>query len=161
MKPLSIDDRRHVEAAKGWCELHSFQDADAELEQVTPENRDHPDVLEARWQVCANLDKWEEALDLANAIARKRPGGPEGYIYTASSLREMDRFEEAFLVLLQAVERFPDDEMILYDLACICCCLERPEDARNWLSRAVDVGGDELMKRALTDPDLELICAAE
>jgi hypothetical protein len=79
VKPLSIDDRRHVQAAKGWCGLHSFQDANAELEQVTRENRDHPDVLEARWQVCANLDKWEEALELADVIAGKAPGKPADY----------------------------------------------------------------------------------
>jgi len=157
--PLSFDDRRHVDAAKGWCQLHAFAEAEAELERVTPESRAHPDVLEVHWQVCANLDEWEEALALANAIARNVPCEPKGYIYTASSLRELDRVDEAYLVLLQAVEGFPDDEMILYDLACICCCLKRPQEARNWLSRAVDVGGDEIAKRSLDDPDLELIRA--
>ncbi len=82
MKPLDHDDRRHVEAAQGWCELHSFLEANAELDQVKPENRAHPDVLEARWQVYANLDKWEEALELASELMRTVPGRPEGFLYT-------------------------------------------------------------------------------
>jgi hypothetical protein len=90
MQPLKLGDRRHVEAAKGWCALHAFEDANQELEQVAPEFRAHPDVLEVRWQVCANLGKWDKALELANALARKAPG-PQGYIYAASSLRELDQ----------------------------------------------------------------------
>ena len=104
MNQLSLNDRRHVEAAKGWCELHSFADAYAELEQVTPAMRSHPDVLEVRWQVYANLDKWEGALDLANAIRILVPDSPKGHIYTASSLRELGRVDEALRTVRMAAE---------------------------------------------------------
>jgi tetratricopeptide (TPR) repeat protein len=136
MKPLDQDDRRHVEAAKGWCELHSFLEANEELEQVKPGNRAHPDVLEVRWQVYANLEKWDGALELASALMRMVPDKPEGYLYTASSLQELGRREEALQTLLAAVKRFPGDEIVLYDLACLCCILERVEEARKWLARA-------------------------
>ncbi|MCL4180230.1 MAG: tetratricopeptide repeat protein [Verrucomicrobia bacterium] len=155
MKPLDQDDRRHVEASKGWCELHSFLEANEELEQVQPQNRAHPDVLEARWQVYANLEKWDGALELASALMRMMPSKPEGYLYTASSLQELGRKEESLQTLLTAVERFPADEIVLYDLACLCCLLGRVEDARRWLAKAIEVGGDEVKLRALDDTDLE------
>jgi tetratricopeptide (TPR) repeat protein len=157
MKPLDHDDRRHVEAAQGWCELHSFLEANAELDQIKPENRAHPDVLEARWQVYANLEKWEGALELASALMRTVPGKPEGFLYTASSLQELGRREEALQTLLAAVNRFPSDEIVLYDLACVWCMLGRAEEARNWLAKAIEVGGDEIKLRALDDLDLKPI----
>ena len=155
MNPLSLPYRRHVEAAKGWCELHAFDEANAELEQVTSECRAHPDVLEVRWLACANLEKWEAALDLANAIARSVPNEPKG-TYLASSLRELGRKNEAFTSPAPSGGPVPlRRDVVLYDLACVCCLLGQVEDARAWLGKAIDVGGDELKKRALDDPDLE------
>ncbi|SRR6266567_693913 len=124
VKPLSQSDRRHVEAANGWCRLESFQEATAELEQITLENQGHPDVLEVRWQICANLGKWPDALEFATAVAVQAPGKPDGWIYKASALHELGRNPEAHEVLIEAAKRFPDDEIILYDLACVCCLLK-------------------------------------
>ena len=87
------------------------------------EARAHPDVLGVRWQVYANQERWEEALDLADAFIRKAADRPEGHIHVASSLQELGRAQEALAVLLQAAQRFPQDEIILYDLACLCCLL--------------------------------------
>jgi tetratricopeptide (TPR) repeat protein len=39
-----------------------------------------PNVLEVRWQIYVSLEKWEDALDLANAVARALPNEPKGYI---------------------------------------------------------------------------------
>lgn len=153
-------EHRHVDAAKGWCELHAFAEANAELEAVTPESRAHPDVLEVRWQMYANQERWEEALDVANAFMRKTADRPEGYIYVASTLHGLGRMEEALAVLLQAVQRFPADEIVLYDLACLCCLLGQSRDARGWLEMAIAVGGDAIKKRALDDPDLESVWTA-
>lgn len=161
MQSLSPDDRRHVEAAKGWCELQAFTEADAELEGLTPECRIHPDVLEVRWHICAQSDELEAALELVNAFMRKVPNRTEGYLYVASSLEELGRREEALAVLLQAVQRFPRDEIVLYDLACICCLLGQARDAKGWLGMAIEVGGDEIKKRALDDPDLEAVWGEE
>jgi hypothetical protein len=72
VKPLSLDDRRHVEAAKGRCELHAFIDANYDSGQVSRECCAHPGVLEAA-QVHANVGNWEETMDLANAIRTTLP----------------------------------------------------------------------------------------
>lgn len=73
MKPFEPPDSLHVEATKGWCELHAFLDANEELDKVSASLRTHPQVLEARWQVYANLKRWEGALDIATALVEKRP----------------------------------------------------------------------------------------
>ncbi len=157
MKSLEPPDSTHLEAAKGWCELHAFVEADAELDKITPTLRAHPQVLEVRWQVYANLETWDGALDIASAIVKMAPDWPSGWIYKASSLNELARPEEAYETLVEAARQFPSDEIILYDLACVCCALHRPDEGRAWLKEAIDAGGSEIRLRALDDPDLELI----
>src|ERR1044071_1726377 len=51
MKPLVDSDLRQVRAAQGWLELGDYLSADAELDEITPELRAHPDVLKVRWGV--------------------------------------------------------------------------------------------------------------
>jgi predicted Zn-dependent protease len=144
----------HVEAAKGWCELHNYKEAEVELGRVRSELHNHPLVLEARWQINMNLEKWDAALEVANAIVKQSPEWPNGWIYKGETLTEMERLEEAQETLHQAAERFPTDEIILYDLACVCCTLCRFDKARFWLNKAIDAGGEPVRQRALDDPDL-------
>ena len=152
-------DSRYVDAAKGWCELHAFLEAEAELDKIDPKFRAHHSVLEVRWQVCANLGKWDGALDIANAIVTITPDCASGWIYKASSLNELNRHREAYETLRTAAERFASDEIIRYDLACVCCASNRVDEARTWLVRAIAAGGDQVKRRALEDPDLKPVNA--
>ena len=157
MKPLEHPDNHHLEAAKGWCELHAYLDANEELEKISPALRAHPDVLELRWQVYANLKNWAGALEIATAIVKLRPDWPNGYLYRSTCLTELGRHMEAHQTLSEAASRFPKDEIILYDLACICCALKRVDEARLWLGKAIEAGGREVKFWASHDSDLEPI----
>jgi hypothetical protein len=53
MKALQPPDSLHLQAGHGWCELHSFREANGELEKIAPKLRAHPSVLEVRWQIYA------------------------------------------------------------------------------------------------------------
>ena len=152
-------DSHYVDAAKGWCEIHAFLEAEAELDKIAPNFRAHPSVLEVRSQVCANLGKWDGALDIANAIVTMTPDYASGWVYKASSLNELNRHREAYETLRTAEERFPSDEIILYDLACVCCASNRVDEARTWLVRAIEARGDGVKRRALEDPDLKPVNA--
>lgn len=154
MRPLEQPDSSHVQAAKGWCELKSFDEAAAELDKVAPALRSHPLVLEARWQVCANLGDWGEAFNHATAIIQVEPDWPNGWIYLANSLGELDRIDEAYDTLKRAQPYFPEHEIIAYDLACFCCTLNRRDEAREWVSKAIDLGGNEVKLKVLDDPEL-------
>ena len=157
VKPLQHPATVHLRAAQGWLELGKPLEANEELEWITPQLRSHPDVMEVRWQISANLEKWERALEIATALAKMRPDWPNGWIYRASSLTELNRHLEAHETLSEAATRFPSDEIILYDLACVCCALKRLDEAQTWLGRSLELGGEEIKRRALDDPDLEPI----
>ena len=46
VKPLPPDDARHLQTAEGWLELGNHIEANTCLEQIAPELRAHPEVLE-------------------------------------------------------------------------------------------------------------------
>ena len=127
-----------------------------ELEQITPENRAHPAVLAVRWQIYAKAKKWEAALDIASALIQLAPEHPFGWVHRSFCLHELKRTEEARDNLLRAVDKFPEDPIIRYNLACYECQLGRLEQAKNWLEKAFELGDPREMKlMALGDPDLE------
>lgn len=159
-----LDDKRHLEAAEGWLELGAHIEAEVELEHISPENRAHSAVLEVQWQVLAKAKKWEAALDIASAIIRLSPEDTFGWVHRSFSLHELKRTAEAKDKLLQVVDRFPDEAIMRYNLACYECQLGHLDQARNWLEKAFKLSDPKKMKlMALDDVDLVPLrkCIAE
>jgi hypothetical protein len=65
MKSLEPPDLHHLIAADGWLGLGNWQEAQSEIEKITPELRLHPDVQEVRWQIQAKAKNWEEVICVA------------------------------------------------------------------------------------------------
>ena len=73
---------------------------------------------------------------------------------------ELKRSKEAMDVLFPVVDRFPDDYLIRYNLACYACQTGNLKAAMDWLEKAIDLAGkNDLRKMALEDPDLEPLWA--
>jgi predicted Zn-dependent protease len=154
---LQPPDSHHLAAAKGWLELLAFDDAAREVEAIAPRLREHPAVLEVRWALAANAGNWQDALAIAVCLTQLMPSKAEGWIYQGSALVESSRHDDAYAVLLQGHERFPQDEVLAYDLACVCCSLGREDEAAERINRAIALAGEEIRERAIDDPDLERI----
>ena len=157
MQALGPPDTHFLSAAVGWYELGSLSDAKAELERIAPVLRLHPDVLEVRWLIHAQEKDWEEGLAAAEKLVEVAPQRSAGWLHRAYALRRARRggLQAAWDVLLPAVEQFPEEPIIPYNLSCYACQLGRVEEARQWLQRAVRVAGKEKIKfMALNDDDL-------
>jgi len=156
MKQFEPPDIHHLTAAEGWIELGSPVEANAELENIAPELRAHPAVLDLRWHIYAHLKKWDECMFLADRVVVADPTLVSGWIHRSFALHELKRTQEAFDLLFPAVELFPKAELIRYNLACYCAQLGKIKEAREWLEKAFALGDAKEMKlRALDDPDLE------
>ena len=158
MNPLSPPESIHLKTAEGWLELGCHREANAELENITPELRTHPDVLELRWQIYAKESKWDACRDIARAITEIEPGRISGWIHLAYSTRRATNgsLESARDILLSAAEKFPKAPIILYNLACYACQLGNLKEAWQRLEQAFDIGDPKQLKlMALDDPDLE------
>ena len=131
-------------------------EANAELENITPENRGHPAVLEVRWQIYAKAKKWDAALDIASALVQLVPEHPLGWVHRSYCLHELKKTNETRDNLLRVVDEFPEDSIMRYNLACYECQLGRLEQAKIWLQKAFAVCDSKKMKlMALEDADLE------
>jgi tetratricopeptide (TPR) repeat protein len=156
MKRLEPPDSLHLQAAQGWLELGNHIEANEELEKITPQLRSHVDVLVVRWAIYAAANKWELAIEVARIIAQLMPESPFGWIHWAFSLHELKRTDEARSILLPVLERFPDEYLMRYNLACYACQLGNLKEAWQWLEKAIDLAGTtDVRAQALDDPDLE------
>ncbi len=158
MHKLEPPDTHHFSAATGWLELGLPAEARAELARITPALQDQPDVLELRWMVAAEEKQWEEGLRIAQALIRWAPKRSSGWLHQAYALRRVPEggLEKAWEALLPAADKFPKEPIILYNLSCYACQMQKLDTARLWLKRATTIGGVKKIKHmAMQDPDLE------
>jgi tetratricopeptide (TPR) repeat protein len=136
--------------------LGNWIEADEELERITPHMRAHPDVLCVRWLVYAKAKRWEAAADIAQVLCKMVPDEPFGWIHLAYALHELKRTQEAWNVLLSIADKFPNQYLIRYNLACYAAQCGRLNEAKQWLKQAIEMGDStEVKQLALDDPDLE------
>jgi Flp pilus assembly protein TadD len=160
MMSMSLEppDSHYLNAALGWLGLGRRDDARAELERISLALQEHPDVLEAWWMLHAEERQWQTALEVARKILRVAPDRSSGWLHHAYALRRTPggNLEQANEALKPAAKKFPHEPIISYNLACYACQLQRLDEARSWLCRALQLGGREQVKRmALEDGDLE------
>jgi len=158
METLGPPDSHFLSAALGWYELSNLPEAKAELDRIAPSMRGHPDVLEIRWLVHAQEKNWDEALCVARTLAEVAPERSSGWLHRAYALRRAKEggLQAAWSALLPAIDKFPAEPTIPYNLACYACQMGQVDEARQWLKRAMKIGGNKKVKiRALNDEDLE------
>ncbi len=155
MEELPFPDLHHARAAEGWLDLGVADEAQIELEKLTPSAGSVPEVLDLYWRLrSARLD-WEGSLSIAEKVIAIAPERANGWIHRSYALHELRRTREAQENLLQAVDLFPDQSIIPYNLACYACQLGDLDAARKWLRRALKLKGiAHLREMALDDPDL-------
>ncbi len=90
------------------------------------------------------------------ALVRLAPEEAVGWVNRSFCLHEMERTAEARDNLLPVMEKFPDDAVMRYNLACYECQLGRLAQAKHWLEESFEIGDPWKLKlMALDDPDLE------
>lgn len=155
---LGPPDTHYLSGAAGWLGLGNLVEAQAELEQLSLEAREHPDALELQWLIYANQGQWEAGLAIARKLLHGAPDRPTGWLHRSYAMRRVPggSIQEAMEALEPAFEKFPSESIIPYNLACYACQLGQMEIARVWLRRAVASGGAQSIKAmALADTDLE------
>jgi tetratricopeptide (TPR) repeat protein len=156
MNQLTAADEFHLRAAEGWLDLGAYAEIDNELDQVTPANRSHLDVLELRWRAQAHGGRWGDCLALAQEAILQHPAAPWGYIHAARSLHELRQTQQAYAQLQAASSLFPEHPRLFYNLACYSAQLGRLPEARQHFDKAVELSPDpaETCYYAYREPDL-------
>jgi len=130
------------------------------LALLAQESQTHPDVLEVRWLLCAEENRWEEGLQVARLLVQQAPERVSGWLHQAYALRRVPEgsIKLAWDALLPAFDKFPKEAIVSYNLSCYACQMGQLDAARVWFKRALVIGGKEKTKRmALQDSDLETL----
>ena len=164
--PLEAPDIHLVRAAEGWVELGLPDEAELELSQLSPAVREHPAVLDVRWQLHAARREWNLAHEAAELLVSLAPGELAGWIHRAYAARRMGGggLQKAWDALRPAVELFPEEALVPYNLACYACQLGNLDSGRQWLSRAFETAAKRQLRAhyktmALADADLAALHA--
>ena len=155
MKPLSTPDSHHLRAAQGWLELGNPLEANGELERITPELRSHPDILDLRWHIDAQANKWAACVEIADTLIKLDPSRSDAWIHRSYALHRVNRTQEAFDKLLPVANKFPQVWTIPYNLACYSAQLGRLDESQEWLKRAMGIDAQTVQRVAMDDPDLK------
>ena len=150
--------KKQIEAAEGWLMLGLPEEAWRELESIPSAGRGTVEFYRLAWEALGRQGRWEEALQMAEEWIERFPDHPGGWSQRSYALHELGRTKEALERLIPAADRFPQEWVIPYNLACYACRLGRLDEARDWLQKAVARSSRELIRDvALRDPDLEAL----
>jgi predicted Zn-dependent protease len=157
-KPIEPPDVHYLNAAQGWLGFKNPSEAKRELDHITVDNQDHPEVLEARWQIAKFEGKFSDCMKLSERLTADIPQRALTWQLYAQSYYLFKDYPKAYKILLLKLEEFPKDWPITYDLACYCCLLNRVDEGRKYLAQSMSAGDARQIKRmALEDPDLKVL----
>jgi predicted Zn-dependent protease len=160
VKRLPHPDNLHFDAVQGWLMLGDAASAREEFAQLSPAVRVVPEVLELEWALHAETSSWRDAFEAAERLVEVAPDRSSGWIHRAYALRRLPGggLPRAWDALRPAHDRFPKNYLIAYNLACYAAQMGKPDEAWDWLARAVAVGEkDPIIRMALADQDLETL----
>ena len=152
--PLESKDHRLLTAASGYCELGMFPEAKSELDQISPDESHSIEVIKGWLEVYSGLREWVPMQALAEKMTVLQPDEPDGWIARAYATRRAESIAAAKVILLEALQRYPGEPMIRFNLACYDCQLGDLQSARVYLEHAIKLHPG-LKAAALGDPDLE------
>ncbi|MDB6064067.1 MAG: hypothetical protein JWR26_275 [Pedosphaera sp.] len=140
MRAIEPPDSHHVKAAEGWLELGSPADARHELSRLSDQNLTHPYALAVGWVVVSRLGQWEAAARIGRMLVESAPEHPNNWVNLAYALSKAGRVDEAIKELLQAVDKFPENFEIRYNLACYYGAVGNVPESKAWLKKAEALG---------------------
>ena len=134
--------------------LEMFDDAEAELEQMSPGLRTHYEVLVIRLCIAQGLKNWPALRSAALQLMAEQPDNAQWPISLAYATRRCESIEAAREILMVALQDHPDEAIIPYNIACYDCQTGNYDSAIRFLERAVQTS-PKVKQMAMEDEDLK------
>lgn len=144
---------KHFARAQGWLLLENHAAADRALRLIPAAFRGRSEVQQFRAQLHLSAKRWARAVPLLRRLQKQDPSEPQYAVSLAFAVRRAQSIEKAEKILLEARERFPQEAVIWFNLACYAAQQDRLTDAHDLLREAVH-RESAYRDLAKTDPDL-------
>ena len=127
--------RRAVETAEGWLSLGDWQEAEAQLDGIPAEFREHPEVWKAYADVHEIAQNWEAAIAATEGLIRSEPEEIDHWLRLTAAQLSAGQAEAAQKRLQAFLKRRPDHPALLFKLAVTLGALGKFSDAGANLTR--------------------------
>ena len=144
---------RHLQAAIGYLELGMLVEANDEIENLSPELKNSSSALGVRLEIYRSAKKWGLMEVVAKELWKRHQDQPIFWNHLAFAVRRSSGLEEAHKILSEALEKYPDDDLTLFNFGCYECQLGNLESAKKLVGAAIKIDHNWKI-HALTDPDL-------
>lgn len=141
---------RSIRAADGYLDLKMLKEAEAELQDVPVGFRTELPYLFVVSRLCFDAQNWEKAAQVGALIQRQQPDEVGAWVNYAFAVRRHSGIADAELILQEALERFPEEAIVPYNLACYAS-----------QQGAFDSADVYLTKACAMDPEFSAIGAAD
>jgi hypothetical protein len=130
------------------------EDAANEIECIPPDQKNSSEVLGVRLEIYRAAEKWSLMEVVARELWKRHQDQPVYWNHFAWAVRRAESIESANDILLQAVEKFPEDALTHFNLGCYACQMGNLESAKERVGKSVELDA-KFKLLAIDDPDLE------
>jgi tetratricopeptide (TPR) repeat protein len=145
--------QRELNASIGYLELGMYVEALDEMESIQPEEKNSSTVLGIRLDIYRTAQNWKMMEVVASELKRGQSDDPDHWNNLAFSIRRKDSIKAAQTLLLEGLEKFPNEPLCYYNLGCYACQLGDMEDAKKLVGEAIKMDS-KFKLLALDDEDL-------
>jgi len=146
-----------IRAAQGYLEIGLLEDALRELESLPENEQMSNESLSVYVEIFRETGEWERMEKTAQLLCETDKQNVKSWLDCAFARYHLDSVEGARATLLAATERFPNEALVHFQLACCECQLGNIADAMKHLNQSKELC-PLCRVLALTDEgDLDLI----
>ncbi|MCP5006806.1 MAG: hypothetical protein GY941_23105 [Planctomycetes bacterium] len=150
---LPVTTEKMFLAVDGYLDLKMYAEAENELFLIPKSYRKHRLYLWLMNRLSVNTEDWETATTVSRSLWETQPDIVDTWVAYAYAVRRYENIKVARSILLRAIERFSEDAIIPYNLACYECQLGNNDRARLYLKRALSLD-TSFRAMAIEDEDL-------
>jgi len=151
-----VEFERHLLAASGYAELDMTRESMTELDAISEEYQDRPEVLQVRLHNLMRHKRWSQALRVSQKLCRIAPECCTGFLHASFCLHELGKTAEAKKLLLKGPPLLLKEPIYYYNMGCYEALLGNVDNAQFHLQTSfeMDSAFRELAKQ---DPDLKAL----
>lgn len=123
-----------LRSAQGFFDLGMFEAAWANLDNLEPSAKAHPETLMFRLEILFAQNRWDDAASLGAGYCRDWPTYGDFFFKTANALIILTDYEKALVLLRSAPESLRREAEYHFWIASCACRAGRLEEAKAALS---------------------------
>lgn len=142
--------------ARGYLSLGMIDQAEAELDELPPEQAGETEALALRAAILQSREHWLLLEPIGRQLVANKPDEPGFWIIWAYAARRAQSLHAAEAILRDAEIQHPEEATIQFNLGCYACQRGDLTEARRRVEQAIRLN-EAFLESARSDPDLQAL----